>query len=1219
MHLTRQHRVILLVLTFIVSVAFLLLSDLNQQPQAKLDRLIDGTAQRPYVSRRLVPQLLGILTADLPEPFLSWSVAINQHELVNGLLWWLAIPIDYGLVLLVFSILNFLFLLGFAVAFHRLASILAVPQPFRWTVVSLLLLLLPVFLSHGYVYDYSTLFLWTLFFLMLAEKRWGWSFAVIGLAALNKETALLIPLVWLTYGRLFGRSALYWPVLAAQSILVAFVWAMIAWAYRDNPGGFFEFHFSTHWTTYLAAPGAILTALIGIIVVIYLAYPLAPRLLRSSSVLLIPLTILYLFFGWPYEFRVFYEIYPIVVLFAALAIQRLVRHQVAAAPKNVEKIPDERIAMGRDAFIVPQNRRIIVFHSSQRVVLMGILLLAFGLRVWQLDVHPPGLLLAEALNGLTAQSIAAGKLALLLPSSFDWAPGFVLLQAIAVDLLDMSAYSLRIVSAMLGTLTLAVVFSLARKLFVALLHPVRDNCTASANENTLWWANTLAVVSTAVIAVSFLHLGLSRLGLDAILLPGLTSLTIFFFWQAWAGRGIKVWLLAGFWGGITLYAGTTALVFPLVLILFVGSELLLQADWLHQPVVRRQRMVGLGLMTLCTILVSLPLLLPGTLSPSRLAGDLAETSVFTAPYAEMPGSPRERLGQNLDRLVSAFYFTGDGNLIHNLPGRPLHDPILAVFFTCGLALVVWRTKDSIYRLIGIWFVVMILPTLLTVNAPNFRLMAGVAPPLALLYAIGLLALLKLLPWRHTTTAIVVVAVLFVTGASTIYDYFVQWPHTDGIDQAFDTNSYSVAQKARKLIQEDSTSQILLSERLVQSPAFRILIDVASDKLEDDDSQSNTVPVTRTVQLGEGVFFLEENLTFEDDLFLLESEQGTWTMQRYALANRSDQLSLASTIEQAAPSNSQGDQLQIAGVLTGVVPYLELVPATIHNPLHIQFDNGLELLGYRQVLSPTFCTTTKTSVPLVTYWRKIPSEQVTIRTARAFAHLMLPDRQVQANGELNSGYPAALWRPGEIIKDTREFSVPAGGQGGKAFIEMGLYVRALNGDYRRQQIGDSSSDLSADQIEFSSSFFCADVPDVSTTGFKPLNVQFEGRIELVGLNLDTSLVGDQQMNLQIIWRSLDRMHTNYTAFAHLIDEQDQIVSQSDQPPGGGDNPTRLWVPGEMTLSNSELELSPSTSVDQLRLRIGLYEPASGRQLTISSPPNLHGASYVILTDIAQLSQ
>jgi hypothetical protein len=581
----------------------------------------------------------------------------------------------------------------------------------------------------------------------------------------------------------------------------------------------------------------------------------------------------------------------------------------------------------------------------------------------------------------------------------------------------------------------------------------------------------------------------------------------------------------------------------------------------------------------------------------------------------MPGSPRERLGQNLDRLVSAFYFTGDGNLIHNLPGRPLHDPILAVFFTGGLALVVWRTKDSIYRLIGIWFVVMILPTLLTVNAPNFRLMAGVVPPLALLYAIGLLTLLKFLPWRHTTTSIVVVAVLFVTGASTIYDYFVQWPRTDGLDQAFDTNSYSVAQEVRKLIQADSTLEILLSEKLAQSPAFRVLIDLASEELEDNDNKSYEAPSIHIVGAGEGIFFLEESLSVDDDFILIEREKDTWMMQRYALADRSAQRRLVGKIDKAALP-VQDDQLRVAGILTGVVPYLELVPTTIDNPLHIQFDNGLELLGYRQVLSPTFCTTTETSVPLVTYWRKIPSKQVTIRTARAFAHLMLPDRQVQANGELSSGYPVAFWRSGEIIKDIREFSVPAGGQGGKAFIEMGLYMRALNGEYRRQQIIAGNGAPLADQIEFGPSFFCTDIPTISTDGVQLLNVQFEDQIELVGLKIDTPLPGDQQMHMQLVWRSLGRMQTNYTAFVHLIDEQDRIVSQSDRSPGNEGNPTSLWVPQEMTLSHFDLGLPPKTSIDQLRLRIGLYEPVNGRQLTITSPPNLRGASFMILSDFAK---
>jgi hypothetical protein len=96
--------------------------------------------------------------------------------------------------------------------------------------------------------------------------------------------------------------------------------------------------------------------------------------------------------------------------------------------------------------------------------------------------------------------------------------------------------------------------------------------------------------------------------------------------------------------------------------------------------------------------------------------------------------------------------------------------------------------------------------------------------------------------------------------------------------------------------------------------------------------------------------------------------------------------------------------------------------------------------------------------------------------------------------------------------------------------------------------------------------------------------------------------------------MDRSTTDYTAFVHLIDENGQILAQQDAPPGGVDNPTRFWIPGEIVRSTYLIDLPQDAATAKLGLRIGLYEPVSGRQLpvTATSDPSLaeRGATYVL---------
>jgi hypothetical protein len=84
-----------------------------------------------------------------------------------------------------------------------------------------------------------------------------------------------------------------------------------------------------------------------------------------------------------------------------------------------------------------------------------------------------------------------------------------------------------------------------------------------------------------------------------------------------------------------------------------------------------------------------------------------------------------------------------------------------------------------------------------------------------------------------------------------------------------------------------------------------------------------------------------------------------------------------------------------------------------------------------------------------------------------------------------------------------------------------------------------------------------------------------------------------------WKALDRPTTDYTAFVHLIDNKGQIITQHDAPPGGQENPTRLWAPGETVRSSFILELPEGVNTAGTRLRIGLYEPVGGKQLPVTA--------------------
>lgn len=1196
-----QYLSALLLCAFIVASAFLFISDLNQQPKAKLDTLIEGTAERPYVSRRLVPLLLGVVAPtqadDAPLP----SATTQPAPALDGLLAWLALPSHYGGVLVVFFGLNFLFLVGFGLAFRRLALHLDIPHPARLSLVALLLLLLPAFLSHGYIYDYSTLLLWTLLLLTFAEGRWRWLFVVIVLAAVNKETALLIPLIWLTYGWTLGRARFYWGMLFAQSAVVVAIWGLITWLFRDNGGGLFEFNWSVHIAAYQNEPFAIAAVAFFSFALLAIALPVAPPLLRSSALLLAPLAGLYLFFGWPYEFRVFYEVYPTLVMLGALAIRRISRRSSLAVQFDTTPAPGTAAWQSFGALV----------GASQflRIAVLATLLIAWFLRVWRLYELPPGLMAAEAFNGIDAAAIAARQhFSLFFEANHGREPLFIYLQSLFVELIDVSAYSLRLASAMVGTLTIAAVFTLARTLLAG---AAATNSPTPASNDTApkpLRSALFAAFGAASIALSYWHVSLSRLGLQAILTPLLCALAGYFFWRAWHDGRKREWLLAGAWIGLALYADATARFFPAVLAAFILMEGLFGARQVRLPSAR-QRLLGIGLMTTMALLVFAPLGVQFVQSPAPMTDNIAELSVFTAAYATMPGAPRERLGQNLTDLLRAFYVKGDDDLCYNLPGLPLHNLLLAIVFTVGFAVAVWRMDRPAYRLAALWLAIMALPTWLTVHAPDTLQMSGIIPPLAVLYGIGAAELVQLrLPLLRSERAVgsalvtMLVAGVVLTGGATVLNYFVRWPGTPGLAEAFGQNQYWAAEYVRAQLRTQDERRLLLSESLFQSPAMRLLL---------SEIQAEPACAAQPVQPAQpsgGQFLLDPPSASSDQLFLITQEKGLASVARYG-ATDSAGRPLIDDLQQ------KGDRVQTDApapsahpIVMGELPEdLVLTPALIPYSLTVTFENGLELVGYAPPVD-SICPAPGESITLSTYWRRLPSYSPAWHGSSIFAHLMLPESQVQTNGPLRADYPPDLWRPGEVVQVQRDFWVESARLDGKAFFEIGLYRRDLTGAYQRHAILDGAGQPAGDQVNLAPFFFCADPPVVETADLPALGVFFEERIELIGI--DSQPADEDHLRVRLVWRAVDRSHTDYVVFVHLIDQGNQIISQTDQPPGGMDNQTSMWAPGEMTSSQVDLTLPANSDLNLYRLRIGLYEPVSGRQLVISAPGEVQGQSYVI---------
>jgi hypothetical protein len=313
------------VLGMVVFSIFIRDPGINVYYRARVPDVIYGTAYRPFVYRALLPTTTRVLTAAIPEETRSGVArTLGRQRAVDRLFskrgWEKRYVIEYGIALL----LMYASLMGFVFALRYLCSCVF---PGRATLRDLAPLLalacLPAFFRYtSYLYDFPTLLLFTLAPVLLLRGRWAWYMAAFVAACLNKETAiLLVVLFWLHVPGRMERSR-FLRLVGLQLVSFCAIKIGLFLVFRDNPGSFLEFHLLDHNLELLGLTPKILVW-VGLALLLTYRWSEKPRFLKQGLAMLVPHFPLLLLFGWLDERRVFYEIYPVVVLLLAHTLERL--------------------------------------------------------------------------------------------------------------------------------------------------------------------------------------------------------------------------------------------------------------------------------------------------------------------------------------------------------------------------------------------------------------------------------------------------------------------------------------------------------------------------------------------------------------------------------------------------------------------------------------------------------------------------------------------------------------------------------------------------------------------------------------------------------------------------------------------------------------------------------------------------------------------------------
>jgi len=295
--------------------------------QARFTDMVAGTAFRPFVLRRLLPDLVAFLYGAMPIPIRDW---LNAAYMPQGFLPYFSslgsVPGGGGAFIL-YAVLTWGCYLGHALAMRRLVAHFY-PEASRLVINGAPLLslgLLPLtFRYYNYMYDPGTALLFPVGLLFLVRGQLLYYYMAYCAMCLNKETAILLAVQFgLVYWNRLPRLTLV-AHLAAQAAIAVGIFFSISHRFAANQGHH-QFLLLSHnlgmWVNSLP------TALYFLGIIVLFAYLVrrgwnrSPRLLHTMLFgTLLPLAFAGFLYGYMDELRDYLEPYPVLILLILPAV-----------------------------------------------------------------------------------------------------------------------------------------------------------------------------------------------------------------------------------------------------------------------------------------------------------------------------------------------------------------------------------------------------------------------------------------------------------------------------------------------------------------------------------------------------------------------------------------------------------------------------------------------------------------------------------------------------------------------------------------------------------------------------------------------------------------------------------------------------------------------------------------------------------------------------------
>jgi 4-amino-4-deoxy-L-arabinose transferase-like glycosyltransferase len=473
--------------------------------------------------------------------------------------------------------------------------------------------------------------------------------------------------------------------------------------------------------------------------------------------------------------------------------------------------------------------------NKTKVVLLvvSILALAVFLRTWHLNSIPPGLYPDEAINGNNAlQAIKTGDYKVYYPENNGREGFFINLQAFSLKIFGVHIWSLILVSAIIGILTVLGIYFLTKELFQS---------------------TGIALLAMFFTATSFWHVNFSRIGFRAIMTPFCLVWSFYFLFKTInlpSEKKNRNWLsllylvLSGIFLGLGFHTYIAfrmvviVLIVPLIMILvrFFKEYKLIGKFW---DTFFKKGFWQYKIWILATILVALPIGLYFLHNPQDFIGRASGISVFNKQ------SPAKVIIESTIKTLGMFNVVGDKNWRHNFSGSPQLFWPVGILFLVGIIFSIKKTKQGIHLFLLVWFGAMLLPAILTAEGlPHALRVIGAVPVCYIFAASGAYIVYKFLSkFEHLKRGLLFLfcfLFLFLCAYYTFDKYFFDWAKQPAVEDSFAKNFVEIGEYLNNL-PKTTNNYVIVNQSGVLVPVEQ------NGKIKDIPMPSQTIVFVRAFE------------------------------------------------------------------------------------------------------------------------------------------------------------------------------------------------------------------------------------------------------------------------------------------------------------------------------------------------------------------------------------